>query len=308
MIYLKKLNLYIIFVLILFVLTACKGKKNEEVKFEKKEKAPTSLSNIAKDIQEIMTTAEDLEELIDGTYLEEKSLRKEGKESGHGGHGGGNGNSQSNSSGSNGQGESQGQEGNSQSEDKLKTLEEKNKEEEEKRQEKITQAWQAMSKKIKSLHEGWNSYETEEKKGSLSLEKTDQFSNSLNNLTKSIEDKEILKVYEYGSQCFLNISPMFDLYKDDLGGETNKIKHGVYLAYLRFLEDRILQGTNILKQLESSINNIKLKIGEDQDKIKVVDKINMAIGDMEKAMKENSLKLIRIKRDIVIDKIKELEK
>ena len=32
-----------------------------------------------------------------------------------------------------------------------------------------------------------------------------------------------MKVYEYGSQSLLNISPMFDSYKDDLGGETNKI-------------------------------------------------------------------------------------
>lgn len=306
MIYLKKTKLSIAFVLILLVLTGCRERKNQEVKFEKKEKAPPTLINIGRDIQEILTTAEEVEKLIDGTYLDEKSLRQEGKEAGQGG---GQNNPQGNSGESKGQGgESQEQEGNNKEENKPKSLEEKNKEEEEKRQEKIIQGWQSMSKKIESVHKGWNSFETEDKKGSLSLEKADEFRNSLNNLTKSIEDKDVMKVYEYGSQSLLNISPMFDSYKDDLGGETNKIKHGVYLAYLRFIEDRILQGSNILKQLDNSINNLKLKIGEDKDKIKVVEKVNMAIQDMEKAMKEGSLKLIRIKRDVIIDNIKELEK
>lgn len=305
-IHLRKIDLYILVIFILFLLAGCRSRNSQEVKLEKKEMAPPTLVSVARKIQEILTTAEEVEKLIDGTYLEEKSLREERQKSDQSR----SSSEKTSSQGSSGEGQggNQNQETNQGNENKPESLEEKNKEEEEKRQEKIIQNWQSMSKKIKSVHEDWNSYETEEKKGSISLEKIDQFRNSINNLTKSIEEKDVMKVYEYGSQSFLNLSPMFDLYKDDLGGEVNKIKHGVYLAYLRFVEDRILQGTNILKQLENSINNIKLKIGEDKDKIKIVDKINAAIEDMEKAMKEDSLKLIRIKRDIIIDNLMDLEK
>lgn len=309
MINLKKINLYILIVLIL-LLSGCRSQKKQELKLQKKEKAPSTLVNVAKDIQEILSTLEEVEKLMDGTYLDEKSLREEEEKKAHDSRShqgsGSQGNSQGGSEESKGQGESQSQEG--QSQGMKKTLEEKNKEEEEKRQEKITKSWQEMSKKIESIHKNWNSYEAEEKKGNISVDKIDQLRTSINNLTKSIEEKDIMKTYEYGSQSLLNISPMFDLYKDDLGGEVNRIMHGVYFAYLRFIEDKASQGINVLKQLENYINNMKLKIGDDEDKIKIVDRISAAIEEMEKAMKDNSLKLIRIKRDVIIDNLEELEK
>lgn len=291
----------------LSLLVACRSNKSQEVKFEKKEKAPRPLVNIAKSIQEILTETEELEKLLDGTYIDEMSLSGKEDKSGHGGHGSEESGSKGASEGEKDKEGNEKKEGQDENENKPKSLEEKQKEEEEKRQEIITHHWQAVSKKIESVHKDWNSYETEEKKGSLSLEKIDQFRTSINNLTIAIENKDIMKIYEYGSQSLLNISPMFDLYKDDMGGEINRIKHGIYFAYLKFLEDKVLQGTNSLKQLESNINNLKLKLGDDKDKIKLVDKISAAIEDMEKAMRDGSLKLIRIKRDIVIENIEELE-
>lgn len=300
----KKNSLYILFALVL-LMGGCKSGKNQEANFEKKERAPSTLVNVSRNIHEILSNAEELEKLIDGTYIEEKSLSEEKEEKGHGSHGNKTESSQGSSHGDSQQ--NQGENQNQQEEEKEKTLEEKKKEEEEKRQEKITKSWQQMSEKIKNVHKDWNSYEVEEKKGSLSLEKIDLFRASINNLTKAIEDKDIMKVYEYGSQSLLNISPMFDLYKDDLGGDINRIMHGVYFAYLRFIEDKASEGIEVLSQLESHINNMKLKIGKDEDKIKIVDKVSASIDEMENAMGSNSLKLIRIKKDIVVENLLELE-
>jgi len=65
----------------------CKSGKNQEANFEKKERAPSTLVNVSRNIHEILSNAEELEKLIDGTYIEEKSLSEEKEEKGHGSHG-----------------------------------------------------------------------------------------------------------------------------------------------------------------------------------------------------------------------------
>jgi len=74
------------------------------------------------------------------------------------------------------------------------------------------------------------------------------------------------------------------------------------------MEEKDKEALDLLKNSEEEINKIRLKIDKDISKMKVLDKLNMSIGDMRKSLKEKSIKLYRIKRDIIIKNLEELGK
>lgn len=162
--------------------------------------------------------------------------------------------------------------------------------------------------KIEEIHQQWNGYVGEGRKKGVSADNLEKFSNSLNLLTKAIENKNVADIYDYGSQSMSNLSPAFELYKDEVLGEINKIKNATYQSYLKFLEDKTTQASRILADGKEEISKLRLKLKDDEKKIKSLDKVGISLEEMEKSIKEDSLKLIRIKMDIVLKSLGDLEK
>ena len=304
----KRIRLSIILITTLFILSGCRATKNQSVKFQKKDKAPSSLRDISSGLQDILKSIETVEKILDGTYVEEESKdNKQQQKESEGDQGGGQG-QDSGSQGSSGQ-----DEGSSQSTSGVTiNVEKKNKSEEEKRseqnKEELLKNWQQMDKKIEEIHKNWNDYEPEGAKKGVAAEKVDNFRLSLNLLTKAIEERNIREIYDYGSQSMLSLGSIISLYRDDIGGEVNKIKYGTYQAYINSLEGKNIKASDLLRGLEEDIDKIRLKFEKDDVKVKIIEKFNLSIEDMRKALSDKSVKLIRIKKDIIIDNLGEIEK
>ncbi len=174
--------------------------------------------------------------------------------------------------------------------------------------EKLLDKWEEINKKLEEIHSKWNSYEIEGMKKGVTSDISNRFKDSLNALTSSIEGKNIIGIYDYSSQTMLNLSPIFGLYKDEIWGEINKLKYLTYQSYLNTLKGDDLKTIELLKGSEEDISKIRLKLEKNDSKIKMLDKVNLSIEDMNKSLKENSIKLIRIKKDIIIKNLEELGK
>lgn len=305
-------RLYIILVALILLLTNC-TKNKEEIKFKKKDNAPDSISDVSDNIQDILKDTEKIEKILDGTYMEEeKEIKQEQQQ------------------------EQQEIEGNKGTEDKLEEKQEsqdvkqdqnskdkeekgdkpkedkeekgdKKEKEEDKKNEDLKRFWEEIEDKLESAHEQWNDFESEGRKKGMTNENANEFRNSLNDLTKSIENKNIESIYNFGAECFLNLSTIFNLYKDELKGEINKIKYAVYKSYLMGMGKNIDKEQNILEDSEKNISLIRTKIKEDdKEKLKSLEKLNLSILDMKKSFLKESIKLNRIKKDIIIKNLEEL--
>lgn len=282
------------------MLTGCKLQKNQSVKIQKKDKAPDSLGDVSKGLQDILSNLEEIEKILDGTYIEEEKPKEEKKDSGS-----------SNTSQSQGPNQNSGNQDSNNSgktNSDIKTIEDKEKKKAEEKADKLLKTWQKIDKKIEDIHKKWNEYELEGLKKGITTERTDKFEESINALTKSIESRNIKEIYDYGSQSMLALGPIFELYKDEIAGEINRIKYATYQSYLNAIEEKDNEALDILKNSEEEINKIRLKIEKDTSKIKVLDKVNMSIVDMRKSLKEKSIKLYRIKKDVIIKNLEELGK
>ncbi|MCQ4922978.1 hypothetical protein NE686_07785 [Tissierella carlieri] len=312
----KKIKWYILFIVMIFTLSGCRAQRNQTVKFEKKDKSPKALGDISKGLQDILKETEKVESILEGTdydvnKVELERTREEEKakiektieiKSEAGGAMGTQGNSDGNQGKSSGsQGSQGGQPG-----DQSQGAKSKEQKKPEGREEKLLSTWEQIDKKIEDTHKKWNEYEVEGVKKGVTLEKTEKFKESLNALTKSIEDRTVAGIYNYGSQSMSNLAPMFEIYKDEIWGEINKIKYSTYQSYLKALEGKDIEASNMLGNLEEETNKIRLKLEKNDSKIKMLDNINLAIIDMKNALNEKSIKLTKIKKDIIIKNLEQL--
>lgn len=255
-------------------------KKSQETKVNKKDKAPSSLSELSEGLQKLLKDTEEIEKILDGTSIEvnESKMKKEEKS---------------------GEDSGEGKDGESKPKDDSDKGEQI-------KDEKLLETWINIDKEIENIHNKWNLYEVEGVKKGIDIDKRDGLGESLNALTKSIEDRTIGDIYDYASQSMLKLSPIFNMYKDEIKGNINKIRYFVYQGYLKGVEGRNKEAQDLLKGLEDDISQIRTKLQEDEEKIKLLDKTKLSIDDMEKALEENSVQLYRIKKDIVIKNLDEL--
>lgn len=267
---------YIILFIVILLLTGCKSNKEKEDKIQKKDKAPSSLSDFSQGIQEILYDVEEIEKILDGADMEmneEKDQKDDNKDK-----------------------------------SKPENGKEEEKDKEKEKENKLQQTWTNIDTKIDAIHNQWDLYGVEGIKMGISMNIKDELEESLNSLTRAIEEKDITGIYENASQTMLGLEPVFHFYKDEIKGNTNKIKYYTYQSYLNAMNGKKTKAQDLLEDLVEQLNVIRTKLENDEEKIKILDRLNVSIESMKFALKEDSIKLYRIKKDLIIKNINELEK
>ncbi len=286
----------IIYILLTLVLVGCKSNK-EATNLKQKDKAPDSLGDLSKSFDDILETIDKIEKVNLGLSVDEKEQKDEninkdqkqdkGSESPSG------------DQASNSQSKDTGKGSVSEGSDKSKSEMQKD--------EKLKLAWKEIDDKLEKAHNWWNKYDVEGIKKGVTQDKREQFQTSFNRMTKSIEARSIVDIYDFGSQSILNLRPFYDLYLDEVGGDISVLKYIGYQSYLRAISDDIVGASELLQSRDEYINKIRLKIGDKEEKVKELEMVNNSLGDMKKSLEENSKRLLMIKKNIIIKNLKQLE-
>jgi uncharacterized protein Usg len=84
-------------------------------------------------------------------------------------------------------------------------------------------------------------------------------------LTKAVENKNIIEIYDSASNSYLNLKPFYDLYQDEISGDIYTIRYAANQAYLKAVQGDLEGAINLLNGREENINKIRLKQEEDED-------------------------------------------
>lgn len=281
-------------IIIAILLTACSGKSEEsDTNVDKEEKAPDSLFNISESIDELLSSMDSIEEILALSESEFQAINSDEDKS------------EDNSNESNQTGE----ENNKQQESSQNNQEENNsqntQEDLKTRDEELFLKWQEVDKKIEQIHKSWNYYEVETLDKGISAEKSEELKSNLNALTVAVENRDIDSILDYGSKVFNSLASYFDLYKDEIGGDLSRIKYSVYQGFLLAEKGNIEEANKLMEEAEEHSARVRQRL--DEDKVKDLEKLSLSISDMKQALENNSMELLKIKRDIVIDNIKSLQ-
>lgn len=272
----KKHILLLISISIIFLIACGRGMGESELK--KQDKSPESLNDVSSGNDEVGSTLDEIERLV----LNIPSDSQEDAES------------------------NDEEVGESTGEDQEQSeSEETPEDEEEKKDKKVEETWLELEKKIEELYVIWNEYEVEGQKKGGTKEQFDYFEDALNQLTISVENKNIISSYNYLSQSFLALRSIFDLYQDDIMGELSNLKYIAYRAYYTGIGDT---DTNfeILADNEDIYNRIRHKL-DDDSKEDLIKRLENSLVSFNKSLGEGNRRINMIKKNIVLENINELQ-
>lgn len=293
-----KLKRTIIIVILLVSISGCsKHKKTSEIKTL--DKAPDSLGDVYDEIGKILDNVGIIEKINLDVYVkEEDGSKQKGVQE-----------QQDSSSTEPGKGASDdSNKENSVSQDSIPQLEEPTNigtavvDKEEKRK----QIWMDIDKSIEDIYLKWSYYEREGVQKGASGDRVVELKESINKLTKSIEEKNIVNIYDFGSKSILKLKPFYDLYKDDYRGEICELKYSIYQYYIKAINDDIEGAKGVLKSKEENINRIRTLMGDD-DKSKNLDKISASIDTIGISLEDRSKKVFMLEKDTLIKNLESLE-
>lgn len=303
----KNRKYLLILISITLLSMGCKANNKNAEKIKVEDKAPKSLSELTKNLDEMLEAATSIERINLGIATKEElkheekpkdtQMAPESQDSQGGDSNQGNGQGQSSGGQSSGQGQPQ-QPG---------AAEEKQPSEEQMKDKQLKELWKKIDRNLENIHPLWNSYEAEAQKKGATTDRGDKFEASLNKVTKAIEDRSIMDIYDFGSQAILDLKPFYELYTDEIRGDTSQIRHDAYQAYIKASQEKIEEAVKLLENKDENINKIRLKLEGKDDKIKELEKLILSLGDMRKSFGENSKRLFMLKKDVVINNLKKLE-
>lgn len=300
MIFLNRKNKIFIYVFILLTLVGCKSKSYNKDAIQKKDIGPKSLKEVSQEIDSILDYIGDIEKINLGIDSddEDKAATKEDKaESGNSGE-------------KSGEDQEKPGEGNISSQNSDQSSDQEKQEEptkEEIKDEKIESTWKNINKSLEALYNSWNEYGVKAVKKGAAVENIEEVEDSLNKLTKGVEDKETLTVYNHGSRAFKALKPMYELYRDEIGGEVSTLKYMVYQYYINARKNSTNTALLFIADSEDEISKIRLKLEEKTDKDDKIDKVSFGFKNLPNALDEASTRLLILKKDSLIKSIKSLE-
>lgn len=171
---------------------------------------------------------------------------------------------------------------------------------------KLLEKWESAEKDLKSIHESWNDYESTAVKDGAGREKIEQMENTLNNLTSFIEMKNKDKALMEANSVILSLSDFLDLYKGNVDGILRKSEYMVRQSYMVAKEGDWEGAEEKTKQRENYITTLRQRADIKEDQKPLLEKLILSIEDLEKAIGEEKIKLLEIKRDIAIKNIESL--
>ncbi|HBN83921.1 MAG TPA: hypothetical protein DDZ89_08765, partial [Clostridiales bacterium] len=173
-------------------------------------------------------------------------------------------------------------------------------------QKQIKKNWKEIDKTIKEIHSIWNSYLPKAVKDGVPSDLTDEFSDTLNDLTR-------LSIEKNNAQLLLSLNELYSFIPNALGRYDTPVHPGIKKA--RYYARSVIYNANIgdwvkatedVEKLESvwssTMNVVGKKNKED------VEKLNYAIKDLIKVTEMQSKQLVFIKGEITMHNIKDIEK
>ena len=166
--------------------------------------------------------------------------------------------------------------------------------------------WERISQTLEKLHEQWNEYMPEAAEKSTDNKIIDTFSDSLNNLTNIIKEKDKVKTLLAANNLHSGIPEFYSFYKTKHVGEIKRMVFYTRSCILYSQSEKWTEVDSSMKNLESSWTFLKSALAKEE--IESVSKLDLSIYELKKVVRVKDPQLINIKGRLTLANIEELEK
>ncbi|HHV95744.1 MAG TPA: hypothetical protein GXX37_04605 [Clostridiaceae bacterium] len=169
--------------------------------------------------------------------------------------------------------------------------------------------WQDITPVIDKLHFTWNSYEPKAAKVEDSHDKLNTFSDSLNNLTNSVNSKDKLSTLVNANKCYGDIAELYSIYKKPNISEVKKLKYYTRNIILGSMKNDWSQADENMEHVKTLWDLLKNNLTENNEEYKEPSgTLDFSIKEFEKVVNEKNQDLVDLKGRIVLANIEIIDK
>ena len=175
------------------------------------------------------------------------------------------------------------------------------------KQAEVLEKWKKAKDGLKSIHEAWNEYEPKAVKDGADSRKVEDLENSLNRLTSYVEAQDRNGVLHEANSLILALSGFLELYKGNPDGVLGKLEYAARQSYMDAKAGEWMQAAEKAKESSDQVGSLRQITDVEKKQESLVERLTLSLEDLEKAIAEENLPLLKIKRDIVIKNIETLK-
>jgi hypothetical protein len=307
---LKRTLFYISLALVLLVgvSTACGRGEQRPAQQEKKESIPAPLMKIVENSQAIIQQMEKLQQ------EEQKPVQQQdqgGQEGGRGGEdGGGQGGGQEGGQGSRGEAgkiqSSRGETGGGQ--DGQGGGDQGSPSPEQEKQRIIEKIWEDTLKTVEDTHKQWNDYENTAVKDNARDDSIRKFEAHLNSLTVAVNQRDPLAVMNEANGMSLVAADFLALYRNNPDSEIVRVGHYLQQTCIDSRQDKWDNARRSVSSAKQAVGKLEQKVKLEEADKGLMNKLRLSIDNLGSAMEDRDLDLLKIKKDIALENLEEVEK
>ncbi len=166
--------------------------------------------------------------------------------------------------------------------------------------------WEKVSQTLNQLHTQWNEYMPEAAEKSNDSKIIDNFSNSLNNLTNIITERDKARTLLATNNIHSSIPEFYSFYKINHIAELKRMIFYTRSCILYSQNGKWAEVDSHMGDLESSWTFLKSALAK--EKLDSVNKLDLSVYELKKVVVEKDSQLINIKGRLILSNIAEVEK
>ena len=294
-------------VLLVGVSTACGRGEQRPSQQEKKESIPAPLMRIVENSQAIIEQMEKLQQ------EEQKPVQQQdqgGQQGGQGGEdGGGQGGGQEGGQGSRGEagkiqsnrGETGGQGGQGGGGQGPPSPEQE-------KQQKIEKMWEGTLKTVEDTHKQWNDYENIAIKDNARDDSIRKFETHLNSLTVAVNQRDPLAVMNEANGMSLAAADFLALYRNNPDSEIVRVRYYLQQTCINARRNEWDGARRSIASAKQAVGKLEQKVKLEEADKGLINKLRLSVDNLGSAMEDRDLDLLKIKKDIALENLEEVEK
>jgi len=182
---------------------------------------------------------------------------------------------------------------------------------EQEKKQKIDKIWEEALKIVEDTHRQWNDYESTAVRDKARDYTITEFERFLNGLTVAVNRQDIDAAMEQANGMCLAAADFLDLYKNNPDGQITKVRYYLQQSCIDAGQDDWAGARQSVTVGKREAEELGREVELEEADRGLIEKLNLSIDNMEVAMANRDLDLLKIKKDIALenlDKVKEKAK
>jgi len=186
---------------------------------------------------------------------------------------------------------------------------EKSKEDEiTKGKDEVKKYWEKVNDTVKEIHTTWNDYELKAIADGIDEEDIRSFEEALNNLTIECDEKKDTEILIEANKVTRSLGKILEFYKTDGQSEMMELKYYIRQTHLLGVMNKWEQATDDISKTEPILNKFRQRIKTDEEIDELLKKLRLSIDDIKDVIPNKNVELLKIKRDIALKNLEEINK